>query len=72
MTFDLQSVKEILNLGLGVASFAAFVFGAYKIALWGDALLNNHLTHLQESMDSMNEMLVKISTILDDRLPPKT
>ena len=75
MNLDLNSIKEILNLGLGVCSFVVFVAGVYKAAQWGNALLTNHLAHLQsdateikgavhilnEKTDKTNEILQRIA-----------
>ena len=62
-----QTLELISNYGLGVVSFAALLFFGWKTGTWMQSLTENHLKHLQASLDKLvdgsekqNEKLDKI------------
>ena len=63
MTID-QVVKLILESGMGVASFAAIMLIGYRGGQFLTTLTENHLVHLQASMDLVNDKLDKLIDVL--------
>ena len=54
MELNLETIKEILNLGLGVVSFGVLIVGVYKVAVWGNTFITNHMVHLQDGVNTLN------------------
>lgn len=62
-----SAAKLIQEIGIGVGSFLALCWFGWNYWKWMQTVTDNHLTHLQESMDAMllkqdrsNELLEKL------------
>jgi Flp pilus assembly protein TadB len=63
---DLATLIDLITKnGLGVASFVVMCVFVYWWRLDSNLLRDNHLTHMQESLE-------KILEVLSERLPPKS
>lgn len=64
-----MNLGDITNLidkqGLGAASFVALVYGIWKILAFLERIAENHLWHVQASLDKMVDSLGSANTKLD-------
>lgn len=52
---DFQTAKQLTEQGLGTAAFVALLFFGYKVWKFMDLLVNNHLSHIQASLEDVGK-----------------
>lgn len=58
----------ISNQGVAIAMLAFIGLGFWKASAWGANLATNHLVHLQQSLDSMNQKLDRLIELTERNL----
>lgn len=58
---DVSSIIGVVTKeGLGVASFIALMYFGYAALGWMDKIAENHLFHVQETLDKISEKLDEV------------
>ena len=52
---------------MGVLSFAALLFGGYKLFIWLEEVKANHLTHIQTSLNVLTQNSTDANQKLDQQ-----
>lgn len=63
---DLQTLKSVSDAGLGTAAAVVLVYGGYKALKFMDLLVNNHLAHIQTSLEEVNGNIKDMSKTMSD------
>ena len=58
---DLNSLKNLADLGLGPLAFLVLIVAGAKVWKFMDLLINNHLTHIQASLEKIEAHLGRIA-----------
>lgn len=62
---DIQTILEaVAKVGLGAASFVALCYFGWRMLTWMQKIQENHLTHIQEGMESLNQKSDKTNELL--------
>ena len=62
-----ELVKLVTESGMGVLSFAALIYGGWKLLMWLEEIKSNHLVHLQGSLDKLTENSTEANKKLDEQ-----
>ena len=60
-------VKLATESGMGVLSFAALIYGGVKLLAWLEDVKNNHLFHIQTSLNKLTENSTDANVKLDQQ-----
>ena len=52
---DFATIKSIADAGLGTTAFVVLILGGRKVYTFMDLLVNNHLTHIQASLEDVGK-----------------
>ncbi len=63
---DLQTLKGVADVGLGPLAFLALMYGGFKVWKFMDLLVNNHLTHIQASLEELSANTKDTSSNMKD------
>jgi len=67
-----QEITTLINnLGMPIVIIGFVGWSTIKVAIWGDKLVTNHLTHINENLIGMGLKLDKLIEIAE-RNSPKT
>ena len=59
---ELETLAKIAETsGLGILSFIALVYFGWKVMRFMDALINNHLEHIQRSLEDIANNLKNVT-----------
>lgn len=58
---DFQTVQKIIESGLGTAAFIVLVVAGWKVWKFMDVLVNNHLSHIQASLEGVGKHTEKMA-----------
>lgn len=62
-----ELVKLVTESGMGVLSFAALLYGGWKMLQWMEEIKSNHLPHLDAKLERLVENSNDANKKLDDQ-----
>lgn len=65
---EVQTIlQSVADSGLGVASFVVLIYFGVKAAKFGKVFVENHLVHIQGSLDKLTDNSTQANVKLDEQ-----